>query len=128
MTDHPSGLILLHPAHLSNFVRTLDARLCDIREVSLRGVRSKSALLARIARHLGFPAGIGHNWDSLADALRDVFWPPQRPHAVLILRHARALHESAPDDFQTLLQILEETCTFHQQQGQNLQIVLDSHP
>lgn len=128
MTDTPSGLTLLHPAQLPSFVRRLDAKACLISEVSLRGVHGKTALLNRLAERLAFPEGIGRNWDSLSDALRDAFRLPQTPCAALILRHGRALRARAPDDFQTLIEILDETCDFYRQHGPSLQIALDIGP
>lgn len=124
MTDN-SGLIFLRPAQMPAYLRQLQDENTDSREVSLRGVRDKGALLARFARALDFPEGIGHNWDSLADALRDVF-PPQTAPQALIVRHCRGLREASPEDLQILVDILADTLTFYAEQGQRVDIVLDT--
>ncbi|PJK14971.1 barnase inhibitor [Lysobacteraceae bacterium NML07-0707] len=107
------------------YLRQLQDTRTDSREISLRGVRDKTALLARFARALDFPEGIGHNWDSLADALRDVF-PPQTAPQALILRHCRVLREASPEDLQILADILSETQAFYAEQGQRVDIVMDT--
>ncbi|MDO4710308.1 MAG: barstar family protein [Pseudomonadota bacterium] len=126
MTDS-SGLVFLRPAQMPAHLRQLQGENTDIREVSLRGVRDKRALLARFARALDFPEGIGHNWDSLADALRDVF-PPQQAPQVLMVRHCRLLREASPEDLRILVDILADTLAFYAGQGQQVAIVLDARP
>lgn len=42
--------------------------------VDLAGVRDKAALLAALARALGFPDWFGGNWDALEDCLTDLSW------------------------------------------------------
>ncbi|PJK11999.1 barnase inhibitor [Lysobacteraceae bacterium NML95-0200] len=127
MSAPSSGLLLLSSADFVQLQQALLDAGAELREVSLAGVRNKGALLARFARALDFPEGIGHNWDSLADALRDVF-PPQQAPQVLIVRHCRALREASPEDLQILVDILADTLTFYAGQGQQVAIVLDARP
>ena len=68
----------------------------------------KPTLLLRMATTLDFPAGMGRNWDALSDSLRDLSWLQGGGHVLLFERAEdfRAVHEA---DFDTLLEVLEET-------------------
>ena len=44
----------------------------------------KRSFLTAIAEGCGFPTWFGHNWDALADALRDLSWAPAAGYVVLI--------------------------------------------
>ena len=75
---------------------TLDLGHCD----------QKAELLRRLAVAFAFPAGLGHNWDALADCLGDLSWLPAQGY-VLGLTHPQALRDAAVDDYATLVSILE---------------------
>lgn len=56
-------------------VEVLDAAregALPVRQVSLRGIRTKSDLLERLARELQFPEWFGRNWDALEDCLGEI--------------------------------------------------------
>lgn len=125
MSDAPFTLTVVPPAQLPACRDALRVQGADIREVSLRGIRSKAALLARLASRLALPEGTGHNWDSLADALRDVFPPDADSVQVLVVQHTRALYEAATADYHTFMEILEETGAFYRQHGQRLTILTE---
>lgn len=125
MTDNRTGLVFLPPAQMPACLAGLQAENADIREVCLRSVRNKNALLARFAQALDFGEGIGQNWDSLADALRDIFPVPAARQALLVC-HCRTLAKAAPEDLQILLEILAETQAFYAEHGQPVEIVLDA--
>lgn len=83
---------------------------------NLEAVDDKHALLHAIAAALEFPGGFGANWDALADSLGDLSWLPA-PGYVLLLDHCADLREAAPEDFDTLLGILDEAAGEHAGQG-----------
>lgn len=83
---------------------------------NLETADDKAGLLAEIAAALEFPAGFGGNWDALADSLGDLSWLPA-PGYVLVLDHSTDLRESAPGDFATLLEILDEAAHAHADAG-----------
>lgn len=83
-----------------------DAGLKALR-VDLAGCSDKRTLLLRIATRLDFPSQLGHNWDALADALRDLSWLPANGYA-LLFDQADALRRDAGEDFDTLLDVLNE--------------------
>lgn len=83
---------------------------------NLENADDKAALLDVIAAALALPATFGGNWDALADSLGDLSWLPA-PGYVLFLDHAADLREAAPDDFATLLEILDEAAATHARAG-----------
>jgi hypothetical protein len=78
------------------------------RRIDLAACAGKAGLLQRFAAALAFPASFGHNWDALADSLGDLEWLPA-PGYVLLLDHAADLRDADEADFNTLLDILEQT-------------------
>lgn len=68
-----------------------------------RTCRTKAGLLAEFARALGFPAYFGHNWDALADCLRDTAYGGK---PALDIAHAEELLADEPALLTTLLDIL----------------------
>ncbi len=82
-------------------------------ETGLRLVRidlvdcdDKAGLLQRIGSALEFPPGSGHNWDALADRLRDLGWLSFDAGIVLLFDHADHFHIVAEDDHDVLLDVL----------------------
>lgn len=126
MSAPPSGPLLLPSADFVQLQQALLDAGAELREVSLAGVRNKGALLARFATALDFPEGIGHNWDSLADALTDLAWSAHVPCHALLLKDCHSLQDEAPEDFQTLLEILGENLDYWQAQGIALQIAMEA--
>ncbi|CAM5250244.1 barstar family protein [Rhodanobacter lindaniclasticus] len=76
----------------------------------LAGCRDKQELLRRLAVSLQLPDTFGHNWDALADCLRDLGWLPAWGH-VLLFQHADDLRAAA-SGAETLLGVLDDAATF----------------
>jgi len=77
----------------------------------LAGCHDKQDLLQRLAVSLQLPASFGHNWDALADCMRDLGWLPAWGH-VLLFEHVEELRQAAVADFNILLGILDDAATF----------------
>lgn len=94
------------------------ANLLDfhVAAANLEPADDKDALLDAIAGALAFPSTFGGNWDALADSLGDLSWLPA-PGYVLLLDHCADLRDAAPEDFATLLEILDEAATAHARAG-----------
>jgi hypothetical protein len=73
--------------------------------------RGKDAILASIARELGFPEWFGGNWDALEDSLTDLSWRAQKPR-VLLLSGA-----SPGDDTGILVDVLSSAAEFWKERG-----------
>ena len=78
-----------------------------IAAIDFAGCRDKDEVLERFATALRFPDWFGHNWDALADCLGDLSWWPADGY-LLLLDHAGAWRDAQPDDFATLLGILDD--------------------
>jgi RNAse (barnase) inhibitor barstar len=87
-------------------VAARDAGL-QVRRIDLGGV-DKHQLFLRVATALDFPNTFGRNWDALSDSLRDLSWLPN--HGVsLLFDNGGSLQQAEGEDFDRLLEILEET-------------------
>ena len=98
------------------------ARL-DWIEVDLARVATKAELLNAIATACAFPAGFGHNWDALADALADFSWRSGRGY-VLHLRGA--VERSVGSEWNTLLEVLHQAAREWQARGKPFIALIDS--
>ncbi|WP_266168906.1 barstar family protein [Dyella subtropica] len=74
---------------------------------SLKDCRGKDDLLRRLADSWQLPATFGHNWDALADCVCDFDWL-KAPGYLLLFEHAEDLRNANEEDFDTLLDILDE--------------------
>lgn len=77
--------------------------------IDLGECHGKQELLTRFADTLHFPASFGGNWDALTDCMRDLAWLPAPGH-VLLLEHGERFRRACPEEFDILLDLLEEAC------------------
>lgn len=75
--------------------------------IDLADCDDKEAVLAAIGTALGFPDWFGQNWDALTDCLTDLSWS-QAPGYVLVFSGTGNFAAVAPDDFDTLIEILSQ--------------------
>ena len=123
MNAHPLDPDLTRPSQNGvYFVGDADlGRLADaaaraelaVSRTDLAGCNHKAELLQRLAESLSLPAEFGHNWDALADCLRELDRSPAHGH-VLLFEHTGELHHGADQDFEVLLGILDDAATFAQ--------------
>lgn len=121
MSTNRFDLDLTRPAHdgvyfvgvddLGRLARTAARDELGVCRIDLAGCQDKDELLRRLAISLQLPATFGHNWDALADCLRDLGWIPAWGH-VLLFEHADELRRVAGADFDILLGILDDAATF----------------
>lgn len=112
LTRPAQGGVYFVGEHDIDRLQRLAAReeLCVCR-TDLAGCRDKDELLRRLAASLQLPSTFGHNWDALADCLRDLGWMPAWGY-VLLFDHADELRQAAAADFGILLGILDDAATF----------------
>jgi hypothetical protein len=125
MNAHDAPLDLTRPAHSGvYFVDEADldtmgtaaaAEELGVCRIDLAGCHDKATLLRRVAGALPLPADFGHNWDALADCLRDPSWRPAWGHA-LLFDHAGTLRDGDEAAFEVLLGILDDAATFAMEQ------------
>lgn len=109
--------ILADPAHSGAYF--IDARDTEamaqagaaldyaVVRVDLADCADKDMLMQRFAAAGRFPEWFGGNWDALADTLVDLSWLPA-PGYLLLVEHAGAWRDAHGEDFDTLLDILNE--------------------
>ncbi|HET6554580.1 MAG TPA: barstar family protein [Dyella sp.] len=88
-------------------------RVC---RVNLADYTGHDALYDRLTQALRLPADFGRNWDALADSLRDLSWLKATGY-ILLLDHAEGMRDTHEEDFDTLLDILEESVDYWQDAG-----------
>ena len=102
-----NGVYFVGRADLDEIADMAVAEALSVSRVDLGDCLGKQELLERIANALQFPASFGGNWDALADFLKDLDWLPARGH-VLVFEHADAFANTLTDEFNTLLDILDD--------------------
>lgn len=108
-----NGVYFVGDADLDRLAASAAREQLVVCRTDLAGCHGKTGLLRRLARSLNLPADFGHNWDALADCLRDLGWLPGWGH-VLLFDHAGTLHHGTAGDFDVLLGILDDAATFAQ--------------
>jgi hypothetical protein len=93
---------------LAAAARRDELRVC---RTDLTGCHDKDELLRRLAVSFELPASFGHNWDALADCLRDLRWIPAWGY-VMLFEHVDELRRAVEADFDILLGILDDAATF----------------
>jgi hypothetical protein len=83
---------------------------------------TKAELLADFARALRFPDWVGHNWDALADALRDLSWLPEGPHIVVWTGASKV----DPSAYETALDVLQHATAMSEGTARPLTVLLTS--
>jgi RNAse (barnase) inhibitor barstar len=106
-----SGVYFVGVNDLDRLARTAARDELQVCRTDLAGCHAKDELLRRLAVSLQLPATFGHNWDALADCLRDLRWMPAWGY-VLLFEHADELRQAAEADFNILLGILDDAATF----------------
>lgn len=78
-----------------------------VARTSLRGCTGKDELMRRLRFSWQLPADFGDNWDALSDCVRDLAWL-QGEGYLLLFDHADELRDANEEDFDILLDILDE--------------------
>lgn len=86
-------------------------RVCRI---SLADYTDREALFDRLTQALRLPADFGRNWDALADSMRDLSWL-KATGFILLFDRAESMRDTNEEDFDTLLDILEEAVDYWQE-------------
>jgi len=86
-------------------------RVCRI---NLAGYSDHDTLFDRLTQALQLPADFGRNWDALADSVRDLSWLKASGY-ILLFDHAEDMQDRSEEDFDTLLDVLEEAVDYWQE-------------
>lgn len=117
MSEHDTEIDLTDPARggvffvveedLDPLAALADPKAMFVSRTSLKGCDSKDELLRRLAASWQLPATFGDNWDALADCVRDFAWLKAQGY-LLLFDHADDLRNASENDFDMLLDILDE--------------------
>ena len=77
----------------------------------IKGVNSKTELLAALAKGFKLPEHFGNNWDALADSVEDGEWLGKHG-CVVALEHSAAYRKAHGVDWTTLEDILAEASDY----------------
>ncbi|WP_201315847.1 barstar family protein [Dyella sp. EPa41] len=84
--------------------------------INLADYADRDTLFDRLTQALRLPADFGRNWDALADSVRDLSWL-KAPGYILLFDHAEGMRDAHEEDFDTLLDVLEEAVDYWQDAG-----------
>ena len=112
------------PLHAEGLRERAMAAQLDWFEADLAAATTKTKLLGVLAAAGGFPAGFGHNWDALADALGDLSWRPAAGY-VLRLSSAPQTQRDLGADWDTLLDVLRAAAEEWKARGKLFVVLID---
>ncbi len=92
--------------------------------LDLAGISTKKGFLDACAHTLQFPAGLGGNWDALADCLEDLSWLPS-VGLVMHWRNGKAFASACEADVALALEILESAAGFWKRNQRTFVVLLD---
>ena len=100
------------------------ARFC-ILAASISKAASTEEVLATLGAAFKFPTWYGTNFDALCDCLTDPDWQPANGHVLVIngLTNLRATH---PDDFATLIAVLQAAAEIRRDAHSPFWILIDA--
>jgi RNAse (barnase) inhibitor barstar len=104
-----AGAYRVPEAHLAALLDAADELGFQTHRIDLAGCRDTDTLFTRLAQALEFPEYFGHNWDALADCLADLEWLGDAAGYLLLLEHGQALQAALPDEFDTLIEIIDSS-------------------
>lgn len=102
-----SGVYVVEASGSADFLAAAMALDFAAVAIDLSDCTEKQDALARFAKALQFPEWFGGNLDALADCLADMSWWPAAGY-LLLLEHAAGWREADPEEFDTVLEIVEE--------------------
>ena len=122
LTPQRSGVYRSPPDRAGLVARVVGAGGSAV-SADLAPVRTKSELLATLARSLALPATFGANWDALADSLQDLPVPPQG--SVLHLEHTNAVERALAGEWLTFVEILRDAAVYWKEHGKAFVVFID---
>lgn len=119
------GGVWFIPTHLDVKAVLAAARRAHFACFHLEGknVTRKEQLLNHFATVFRFPEDFGHNWDALEECLTDLDWVDAKGY-VVYYDHIDGLLDAYPDQFATLLEILQDAVKSWQGDGTAMIVIL----
>ena len=109
-----------HPANIAAFLEENNWRSFYF---DGRLMKDKASFLAQAAAAMDFPDYVGKNWDAFEEAIRDLEWAPADGY-VMIYDYPQRFATDFPEEWKTLLSILQEAVDFWRERGIPLFVLL----
>lgn len=121
----PSGLFFADRARFPAIEKRAESQRCQVLAVDLAGQAKTAAILEQLGSKLHFPDWYGANFDALYDCLSDPDWQPAPGHLILLggLSNWQSI---IPDDFATLIDVLQAVIEARQDSPKPFCIVIDT--
>lgn len=111
-----SGIFFVTSEDLEPLAEAAGMQGLRVCRVDLTDYADREGLFDRLTQALRLPGDFGRNWDALADSVRDLSWL-KAPGYILLFDHAEGMRDTHEEDFDTLLDILEEAVDYWQEAG-----------
>jgi RNAse (barnase) inhibitor barstar len=120
-----AGVYHLPPLRRTAFEAAAQKLHFPILTADISGHQKIEATLRKIGTALHFPIWFGANFDALFDCLADPDWYPAKGH-VVIFKGIDSLRSADPDDFTTLIEVLQAAAETRCAAATPLWILLDT--
>ncbi|MDD2742808.1 MAG: barstar family protein [Rhodocyclaceae bacterium] len=120
-----AGLYFLPPLRRKAIEAAAQKHHFPVLNADIGAHKKIEATLRQLGNALHFPIWFGANFDALFDCLTDPDWYPAKGH-VIILSGIDSLRTSDPDDFTTLIEVLQAAAEARREAGSPLWILLDT--
>jgi len=120
-----AGVFHLPPIRRSGLEACAQKLHFPILNADISGHQKIEATLRQLGNALHFPVWFGANFDALFDCLVDPDWYPAKGH-IIIISGIDSLRASDPDDFTTLIEVLQAAAESRCDSGTPLWILLDT--
>lgn len=119
-----AGVHYLPPAQRGALEQSAARRGLRILVIDLSGYQEATGALRQIGADLQFPTWYGTNFDALFDCLTDPDWTAGRQSIILLVGTSR-LRQANPEQFATLLEVLQAAADACREHGTPCRILLD---
>lgn len=120
-----SGVFHVAPSRQPGIEQAADkARFCRLK-ADIAEHASIEAALRQLGSALKFPIWYGANFDALYDCLTDVAWQPAKGH-VLFVNGISRLRTADPNDFATLIEVLQAAADARRAMNTPFWVLIDS--
>lgn len=131
MNDHlfrnaeTSGVYYLQPSRQPGIKTAAEKERLCLLAAEITPHANKDKALAQIGTALNFPIWYGANFDALFDCLTDTDWQPGKGH-VILLKGVAELRATDPDDFATLIEVLQAAADTRRESASPFWILIDT--
>src|SRR5574343_188202 len=120
-----SGLYHLPPSRLASVEASADRTRFCLLKADITQQTSIESALTQLGSAFQFPIWYGANFDALYDCLCDPDWQPAKGHVLVINGMAR-LRAADPDDFATLIEVLQAVADARRERQAPFWILIDA--